>query len=808
MELTLTGASLSGSSAPPVRPSSSPAGSASSSSGVGLVRRQASSTSSSGKPTSPPSQATKRSHKEKDYEDDHHSHSHTDHSTSASTPTTTTINNLTITPHPTHSLNHPHSHATSSTKPCCNRPPPRAFSQPIIQDVQTLVKDKRARFLALCATIKVGTYDAFLQILKAIEEKEGKAAKEKECGLLGADGHTLCHWASKRADDVRFIEYLANTPDVNLHTPSQDSVGMRPIHWAATEGSIPIVALLLRHFEDHPSTTTTATTTSSSDSALNGTASPLFSEPTEAITHTQQGLTAPLDPINARDKSGCTPLLIAAQYGHADLAAFLIKRGADLNAVDFQRDSALHWAAYKGSVPVCGLLLHLHGLEDFLDVQDAFGQTPLHLASLRGNKEVVQYFMDEAEAYCNSSSSARVVGGGLKGYPAYLLTMPDKDSKTPLDLAIKKKRTNVQALLKEYMEQHCSTYSQSASLFFKLQKGVKTTFSLESWKIWMGFTEDAARGNEAPAFPFYITVFSGLGSLCMYPIYYMPLRDGGGLLWDKMGLHMFFILCFIMFLGSFLAVYKTDPGCLGIGGSIGKGRMGERSSGGLCSGVVTNPNGVIQEKMEIITRRLKEEYDATLESYAKSGGTKEMAKTPLCHSCHIAKPLRSKHCRVLRRCILLYDHFCPFVGTAIGLYNYKYFYLFLLFGTLGEGAQLVTWILYLHRSPKFPWGAFCSGLVCSFFVIPMGCMLVYHTQLTAKNLTTNEHINVWKYKYLQDKGGHFSNPFDKGVLKNFVSRFDPGEDSYVLPRRNSSSTELDQSDKKDEEKRDLLQNIV
>ena len=28
--------------------------------------------------------------------------------------------------------------------------------------------------------------------------------------------------------------------------------------------------------------------------------------------------------INCRDLSGCTPLLIAAQYGHADLAAFLI----------------------------------------------------------------------------------------------------------------------------------------------------------------------------------------------------------------------------------------------------------------------------------------------------------------------------------------------------------------------------------------------------------------------------------------------------------------------------------------------------
>lgn len=32
-----------------------------------------------------------------------------------------------------------------------------------------------------------------------------------------------------------------------------------------------------------------------------------------------------------------------------------------------------------------------------LDLQDSFGQTPLHLASLRGNVEVVEYILDQAE---------------------------------------------------------------------------------------------------------------------------------------------------------------------------------------------------------------------------------------------------------------------------------------------------------------------------------------------------------------------------------------------------------------------------
>ncbi len=30
---------------------------------------------------------------------------------------------------------------------------------------------------------------------------------------------------------------------------------------------------------------------------------------------------------------------------------------------------------------------------------------------------------------------------------------------------------------------------------------------------------------------------------------------------------------------------------------------------------------------------------------------------PVCHTCHLSKPLRSKHCKILGRCVNKFDHF-------------------------------------------------------------------------------------------------------------------------------------------------------
>ena len=91
--------------------------------------------------------------------------------------------------------------------------------------------------------------------------------------------------------------------------------------------------------------------------------------------------------VNARDDYDLTPLMLAAIYGHANVAAILLEHGANLDAIDSGlRQSPITLAAQNGNVDVAKLLLR-RGVD--VNSRDAMDATPLHWAALRGQKTCV-----------------------------------------------------------------------------------------------------------------------------------------------------------------------------------------------------------------------------------------------------------------------------------------------------------------------------------------------------------------------------------------------------------------------------------
>jgi len=611
--------------------------------------------------------------------------------------------------------NHSHGHSHQHCKHNAPTPAVRVVYTPPSKDEIAKASVDNIR-ISLITMIRFGGFEeAFVPMMKLLVEHRPSAQSEifdavgtiveteqEQQDKKKDDHYSLLHWAAKR-DDARFLIYLCKTvTDATsmVSKPSTDKVAMYPLHWVATVGSIRNASCLLEHGAD----------------------------------------------LESKDGAGCTPLLIASQYGHVNLVAYLLQKGANGQAVDHSRDSALHWAAYKGSIHVCGHLLFRKELQ-WTSV-DSYGQTPLHLASLRGHTPVVRYLLQEGtreEAIC-------------------VMHTADKNSKTPLDLAVTKKRPMVELVLRDYEEMYTVSSSRPRSCVRRIRRTAEEFCSLKRWKVWFGISGGGAdEVDVAPVFPHYFTRFHMFLYTMWFPVVFTPIfNTSEGIMWDYTGWLCWNMLsCALMWYAQ-IKVANTDPGCL--------------------------------DEHHPETAHYRRLYQQVIESL----GTESDKITPqqqrsLCHTCHIVRPVRSKHCRNARRCVLNFDHHCPFVGATIGLYNYPWFYATLFFMTTSAIGFIIT--LYIYLSRKFSYTTLFLGIHLSLIIFMAGGMCLYHTQLTLNNLTTNEHMNLHRYEYLHRKPnssasgrngmifgpqGMYFNPFHRGGFRNVIQRFFPNKQSYTL----------------------------
>ena len=135
---------------------------------------------------------------------------------------------------------------------------------------------------------------------------------------------------------------------------------------------------------------------------------------------------------------------------------------------------------------------------------------------------------------------------------------------------------------------------------------------------------------------------------------------------------------------------------------------------------------------------------------------------------------RAKMCRQTENCVDGFDHYCPWVGNAVGSRNYRYFLAFLvsvsgLCVVVGGGAatRLIAWNgAGLDGDDLPPWRA--VALVClviyTAVVFASVCSLAcYHARLVAVNETTNENVRA---TYSEAE-----NPRDLGCARNCATFF-------------------------------------
>ncbi|ORX41281.1 DHHC palmitoyltransferase-domain-containing protein [Kockovaella imperatae] len=198
-----------------------------------------------------------------------------------------------------------------------------------------------------------------------------------------------------------------------------------------------------------------------------------------------------------------------------------------------------------------------------------------------------------------------------------------------------------------------------------------------------------------------------------------------------------FLVCALLCSASFYKAIRTDPG------------------------FVPKPSGGSDVKM-------------MLEDLVDAG---RLNGTNFCISCMTKKPLRSKHCRVCKRCTARYDHHCPWIWNCVGFRNHRYFLSFVLF--LIAGIILfdrLTIDYVLENAPAYSpspspgltvcdlsetlcragsYDAFLSAVAFWATLQLTWTLILGVSQLwqVSRQMTTLEVSNLGRYGYMGGRGG-------------------------------------------------------
>jgi hypothetical protein len=143
------------------------------------------------------------------------------------------------------------------------------------------------------------------------------------------------------------------------------------------------------------------------------------------------------DLINARGELGMSssnsPLLLAAIFGHKDIAEALIKASHPVDVVEDSGQTPLMWACRRSYVDVVRLLLE-HGAD--VNAKDEYKATPLHFAACPGigNADIVRLLIDAGADHKAKDDDGRTALSEAKSSDGFGLRDDPKFSEKQADL--------------------------------------------------------------------------------------------------------------------------------------------------------------------------------------------------------------------------------------------------------------------------------------------------------------------------------------------------------------------------------------